>query len=324
MKKVLSYLLIGLLFIIPCTVKAANLIKDDLVNAATYFNGLCSSSEKDAFINEQGTCVNPATMQVLEDNKIKISVNQNGQSGEVEVNYNIQEDGKIVYNFRAQVSNGRMTKADYKKISDFNKIFIFPALLVSNARGAAVKDYLAYLSKSIPGIAPSGQQSQPQGATPTESTNCVTANDNGGSGETTNCVTIDPTDQYSDEEFPNHVMEIAERQFGSAQPIQDNKSDQINSFVLSTSFVKNDDDNGYIDFTMSIDSNADFTKVAGLYQQMIDGQKDSTDPEPEPKQPKKEDNPKTGAKLEVVILIGMAIVALVLLKVYGRRAIHNI
>ena len=209
-----------------------------------------------------------------------------------------------------------MTKDDYRKIKDFNKVFVFPALLVSNSRGAAVKDYLAYLSKAIPGISPKaqGQEGDPV-------TNCTN-----GSEATPNCMTIDPTQQYSDEEFPSHVMEIAEQQYGSVQPIQDNKSDQINSFVLSTSLVKNDDNSGYIDFTMSVDSNADFTKVAGLYEEMS-GQKESVDPEPTPEpkpEQKKEDNPKTGAKLEIVLLIGMAIIALVLLKVYGRKAIHNI
>jgi hypothetical protein len=314
MKKML-YLLIGMLLLIPCTVNAANLIKDDLVNAATYFNGLCTSEEKDAFLNEQGTCVNPANMEVLDD-KVKVTASQNGQQATVEISYNIAEDGKIVFNFRAPVANGQMTKDDYRKIKDFNKIFVFPALLVSNSRGAAVKDYLAYLSKAIPGISPKaqGQEGDPV-------TNCTN-----GSEATPNCMTIDPTQQYSDEEFPSHVMEIAEQQYGSVQPIQDNKSDQINSFVLSTSLVKNDDNSGYIDFTMSVDSNADFTKVAGLYEEMS-GQKESVDPEPQPEpkpEQKKEDNPKTGAKLEIVLLIGMAIIALVLLKVYGRKAIHNI
>lgn len=321
MKKVLYYLIIGLLLIIPGTVNAANLIKDDLTNAATYFNGLCSSEEKDAFLNEQGTCVSPATMEVLDD-KIKVTTSQNGQQGMVEISYNIAEDGKVVFNFRAPVANGQMTKDNYRKIKDFNKVFVFPALLVSNARGAAVKDYLAYLSKAIPGIGPESEQQQGQGSGPV--TNCTNAS---GTEPTTNCVQTDPLSQYTDEEFSSHVMEIAESQYGSAQPIQDNKTDQINSFVLSTNFVKNDDNNGYIEFTMSVDSNADFTKVAGLYQKMIDGQKESTDPEPTPEpQPeqKKEENPKTGAKLQIVLLIGMAIAALVLLKVYGRRTIHNI
>ena len=123
--------------------------------------------------------------------------------------------------------------------------------------------------------------------------------------------------QYSEEEFPAHIIEVAEASFAQPRILKDNKQDQINSTTLTTAFTKVDADRGRFDIKAEINSNADFSKM--------EKKNPETSVEPTQQEPqKKEANPKTGANVPVVIMIGLLIIGIILLKQYGKRSIHSI
>ena len=316
MKRVLKYFIFALALIIPQIALAANLTKDDLTAAAEYFNGVCSNAEeKEAFSDDEGNCV--SSSMTVGDETINVTAAVNGQSGTLEVHYQIKEDGKIEYSVRVPIQKG-MTKTDYKKLKETPKTLLLPALLVSKARGGKMKDYLAYLEETMLEMLESqpeqGQGGQGQGG-PGQGQGGQ--GQGGGSGQQPG-----NPEELSDEEFGNHIIEIVQHEYGQAPVLKDNQANQINSFEQRATFTSSSEEQGYIDFILIIDSNADFTKIAGLYDSGeiggLENPVTSLDPV------KEEDNPGTGAAIPVVVLSALFILGIVLFKQYDRRAIHKI
>ena len=67
MKKILILFLV-LLF--PTIVCAKAVTKEDLVEAANYYNNICDSEEKKYVAKEDGTCTVPQTIEVTDDKVI--------------------------------------------------------------------------------------------------------------------------------------------------------------------------------------------------------------------------------------------------------------
>ena len=305
MKRVIKLIAFALVLIVPSIAYAANLTKADLTAAAEKYNKICEGEDSYLMTDEATGQCTPAQNIVVNDTTIEVSTI--GQEGKLDYNYLIGDDGKITFSIQVPVQKG-MTKGQYKAVEDPAAINSIPFILVAVARGSRIGAAQSYFVKSFSN---------------TEFADQVYANCANLEGEAlTNCLgsvgaaTTGVGAQYTDAEFPNHVIEVAEGQFAQPRILKDEKPEQINSAAITTAFTKVDDERGRLDHQLVVDSNADFSKID------TSGTNPPTSTEL-PAQPE-EKNPGTGASVQIAILVGLLIIGLIFLKQYGRRTIHNI
>ena len=308
MKNILKVIVFSLVLLFPSIVLAANLTKADLEAAAAKWNNLCQSEESYLMTDETtGQCTLKQTVEVTDTAVIVTVV---GQQGTLSYDYQIGEDGIITFTTNVPIQTG-MTKGQYKAVEDPAAINSIPYILVATARGARIGAAQTYIVDSFGSV---------------EFTEELVANCANLQGEAlTNCLgsvgstTTGTGTQYTEEEFPAHVIEVAEAEFAQPRIIKDNKPEQINSATLTTAFTKVDADRGRFDIKAEVNTNADFSKI----EKSKESPETSTEPvqqQPQPKEP----NPGTGASVPIIIMVGFLIIGIVLLKQYGKRAIHNI
>lgn len=326
MKKVLI-LLIAILF--PTIVCAKTITKEDLEEAANYYNNICDSEER-KYIEKDGSCTNYQNIEVTDD-KVIVTDSENSTTNPdvYEFTYVINDNGTVVFTHTEEIKKG-MTKEEYDDVGSNSITVLYPSLLVAKANGARMSDYGTYISAILLGRV------------------FDALNENALNGFkyiiVADGVTVSNPDDYDfvipENEFGDYVIRIAEKQYENPLSLKDDKTEdgEINSFVLAITFTKIDDENATVTTSVTVDSNADYTKVAGIADRADDdtpgddghGSVDPTTQEPDPEPApapapqKKEDNPKTGAAVNALIIGLMLIVAIALYRIYGRRLIQKI
>ena len=321
MKKILI-LIVAILF--PTMVFAKNITKADLETAVNYYNNICDSDERKYFEEEDGTCEVPQTMEVTNDKIIITDTTSSSEPEVFEFNYVINDDNTISLNYVTNIANG-MTQEQYQSATQTPLTLLYPAMIIAQTQGAKIADYGAYLVTMLLSNLVTGLGDVVNG-TENQQFKYIIISDG---------VTIDTTDDYdlviNESQFGDYVMRIAEGMYRTPISFKDdNESEgQINSFVFTTTFTKMDDDNGVLTSTIKIDPNADYTKVAGMYEKLDEtfpgeSQNNSIDPVEDLAEQAKEDNPKTGAVVSAIALVSMLIFATVLYRYYSRRTITKL
>ncbi len=316
-------LILFLVLLFPTIVCAKAVTKEDLVEAANYYNNICDSEEKKYVAKEDGTCTVPQTIEVTDD---KVIITDNTSSSEPEVfefSYTINESGTVVFTYVEEVKKG-MTEEQFRDASSSGVSVLYPALLVAKAEGARMSDYGTYLMSVLINKIISAFSN------PDNQVKYIIVADG---------VTVENPDDYDfvipENEFGDYVIRIAEKQYENPMSLKDDDTEkgEINSFVYAATFTKIDDENGKITSSITVDTNADYTKVAGVADRVDDdtpgddghGSVDpTTEPVPESQPQQQEDNPKTGAAVSALIAGLMLIIAIALYRLYGRRLIQKI
>lgn len=304
----------------PFTVFAANLTKDDLSAALTKFGSACQDY-KDQLANSAWTCTDNKNVYTVDDTKITIKA----EDGSIqEVNYVINEDGTINFTQEIVYTKG-LTYDQYKaKRKEGSALPSVAMVAVAMARGAAAHDIAAYhlltLFYELAEKSKNGTTSSPSYII---SADDVTASNDDGL-------------VIKESEFPEKILEVLPLDFPNwtYTDTYKDKSGQdysINSYKYTQNYTKIDDNSGKVTLTTVVDSNADYTKLNGFYDAhlkdldiSLDSSNKSQDPTLEEETQPTEKNPNTSVLISKYSLIALAAILIGVVLIRKKAYFHKI
>lgn len=318
MKKKIFITAFMLTLMMPFSVLAENLTKDDLSTAFAKFETGCADY-KNKVDESNWTCTDDTSTYTVDDTKITIK-DTNGTSSEVA--YVINSDGTITFTQEMTFSKG-LTYEQYKAQKE-NQIKL-PAIAISAvavARGVDLLDASAYQLQIILFQA---AHSLNNGSSTTNSY-VILADGVTGSGD---MLTI------PNSEFPNRILEVLPLDFPNETYNDlfnaDGETFGINSYKHTQTYTKVDDNSGKVTLTTIVDSNADFTKLEGSYAASIKNLEDLGDsfnkseaPNDSDEKESEEKNPETSVLISKYSLFALAIILLSIVLLRKKAYFHKI
>lgn len=318
MKKKIFITAFMLTLMMPFSVLAENLTKDDLSTAFAKFETACADY-KNKVDESNWTCTDDTSTYTVDDTKITIK-DTDGTSSEIV--YVINSDGTITFTQEMTFSKG-LTYEQYK--AQKKSQIKLPAIAISAvavARGVDLLDASAYQLQIILFQA---AHSLNNGSSTTNSY-VILADGVTGSGD---MLTI------PNSEFPNRILEVLPLDFPNETYNDlfnaDGETFGINSYKHTQTYTKVDDNSGKVTLTTIVDSNADFTKLEGSYAASIKNLEDlgnsfnkSEAPNDSDEKKSEEKNPETSVLISKYSLFALAIILLSIVLLRKKAYFHKI
>ena len=297
----------------PFTVFAANLTKDDLSAALTKFGTVCQDF-KDQLANSDWTCEDDKTVYTVDDTKITIKA-EDGST---------QEDGTINFTQEIVYTKG-LTYDQYKaKRKEGSALPSVAMVAVAMARGTAAHDIAAYqlltLFYELAEESKNGTTSSPS--------YIISADD----------VTASTDDGLviKESEFPERILEVLPLDFPNwtytdTYIYKSGQDDSINSYKYTQNYTKIDDNSGKVTITTVVDSNADYAKLNGFYDTHLKdldissgSSNKSQDPALEEETQPTEKNPNTSVLISKYSLVALAAILIGVVLIRKKAYFHKI
>lgn len=318
MKKKIFITAFMLTLMMPFSVLAENLTKDDLSAAFAKFGTACADY-KDKATESGWTCTDDTSTYTVDDTKITIK-DTDGTSSEIA--YVINSDGTITFTQEMTFSKG-LTYEQYKAKKESQ--IKLPAIAISAvavARGVDLLDASAY---QLQIILFQVAHSLNNGSSTTNSYVILADGVTGSSDMLT----------IPNSEFPNRILEVLPLDFPNVTYNDlfnaDGETFGINSYKHTQTYTKVDDNSGKVTLTTIVDSNADFTKLEGSYAASIKNLEDLGDsfnkseaPDDSDEKESEEKNPETSVLISKYSLFALAIILLSIVLLRKKAYFHKI